>query len=117
LSLELVMRALVSSGLTQTDAEVYIFLAPKTPQKARYIAFALKMKKQQLYSCLKSLQDKGIVNCTGEHPTLFSAVAIEKVIDSLIKANLEEAQHMEENRKKILSSWRSMIKENTHHRE
>jgi len=111
------MRALVSSGLTQTDAEVYIFLAPKTPQKARDIAFALKMKKQQLYSCLKSLQDKGIVNCTGEHPTLFSAVAIEKVIDSLIKANLEEAQHMEENRKKILSSWRSMIKENTHHRE
>jgi len=117
LSLELVLRALVSLGFTQTDAQVYIFLAPKAPQNARDIANALKMKSQQLYPSLKNLREKGVINCTTEHPQLFSAVPIEDALSSFINANLEEAQHMEENKKKILSFWQAMIKENTHNRE
>jgi sugar-specific transcriptional regulator TrmB len=72
------------------------------------------MKNQRLYPSLRNLQKKGIVNCTCEHPKLFSAVLIEEALSSFINANLEEAQHMEENRKKILSFWRSMMKEDTH---
>ena len=117
MSLKQMLKALTSLGLSQTDTEIYIFLAPKAPQNVKDIADALRMKKQQLYPCLQNLQNKGIVNCTSERPTLFSAVPIEKVTDLLVKANLEEAQLMEENRQKILSFWQTMIKENTHHRE
>jgi sugar-specific transcriptional regulator TrmB len=111
------LKALMDLGLSNTDAEVYIFLATKAPQNAKDIANALKMKNQQLYPCLRNLQNKGIINCTGERPKLFSAVPIEEALSSFISANLEEAQQMEENRKKILSFWQAMMKENTHNRE
>ena len=71
------------------------------------------MKNQRLYPCLKNLQDKGIVNCTGEHPKLFSAVPVEEAMRAFINANLEEAQQMEENGEKILSLWRSIMKKNS----
>lgn len=109
------LKNLVGVGLSRIDAEVYVFLATKGSQKARKIAEALKMSKQQLYRTLRKLQDKGIVHSSGERPATFSAVHIEKVIDLLIEANLEEAQQMEENREKILSLWRSMMKGNSPH--
>jgi sugar-specific transcriptional regulator TrmB len=99
-------------GLSKTDAEVYIFLAIKAPQKATDIANALRMKKQRLYPCLRNLQNKGIITCTYEHPKLFSAVPIEEALNSFINASLKDAQHMEKNRKRILSFWRSMMKKN-----
>jgi sugar-specific transcriptional regulator TrmB len=78
------------------------------------MANALKMQKQRLYSCLRNLREKGVVYCTDDRPMLFSAVPIEDALSSFINANLEEAQQLEENRKKILSFWRSMMKEDTH---
>ncbi len=111
------LKALIDLGLSKTDAEVYVFLATKAPQNAKDIANALKMKNRRLYSCLRNLQNKGIINCTEEHPKLFSAVPMEEALSSFINANLEEAQHMEKNKKKIISFWQAMIKENTRHRE
>src|SRR3972149_2945462 len=101
------LSVLVNLGLSQADAHVYIFLAPKIPQKAGDIANALKMDKKHVYPCLKNLQQKGIINCVGDHPKLFSALPIENVIDLLIKANLKEAQQMEQNRQRILSFWQA----------
>jgi sugar-specific transcriptional regulator TrmB len=75
------------------------------------------MKNQQLYPSLRNLQNKGIINCTSEHPELFSAVPIEDALSAFISANLEEARHMEKNREAILSFWQTMIKENTRKRE
>jgi sugar-specific transcriptional regulator TrmB len=56
-----VLRTLESYGLKRVDAEVYIFLAKKGPQKGIDIAGALKIRKRQLYSILEALQDKGVV--------------------------------------------------------
>jgi sugar-specific transcriptional regulator TrmB len=110
-------KALMDLGLSNTDAEVYIFLATKAPQKAKYIANALKMNDQQLYPCLRKLQNKGVINCASEHPKLFYTVPIEEVLSSFINANLEKARHIEENKKKILSFWQAMMNKNTQHRE
>jgi sugar-specific transcriptional regulator TrmB len=108
-------NTLVGLGLTRADARVYIFLAAKIPQKAEDIADALRVKTQHLYPCLRNLQEKGIVNCTDEHPRHFFAVPVENILDLLVKANLEEAQSMEENRQKILSLWHAMTKKNSTH--
>jgi sugar-specific transcriptional regulator TrmB len=112
-SLEQMLDALMNLGLSKADAQVYLFLAPKIPQKASDMANALKMKTQQLYPCLRKLQEKGIVKCTNDRPKLFSAVPIESVLDLLVRANLEEAQKMELNRQEILSFWQAMIKKNS----
>jgi sugar-specific transcriptional regulator TrmB len=113
LSQKRVLKALVSLGLSQTDAEVYVFLATKGPQKARSIATALEMYKRKIYRSLKSLQSKEIVNANLGSPAQFSAIPFDKVLNLLIKAHLKEAQYIEQNKEEILSHWNSMITENS----
>ena len=100
-------------GLSQTDTEVYVFLATKGSQKARNIATALKTYKRKIYRSLKSLQNKEIVNATLERPAQFSALPFDKVLNLLIKAHLEEARYIEQNKEEILSHWQSMITRNS----
>ncbi len=107
---EKLLEALMGLGLKEIDAEIYVFLAKKGPQKGIDIAGALSLRKQPLYRSLKSLQCKGCVKATRERPSRFSAVSIEEVVDLLAGANLKEAQHLEENRQGILSYWQTMIK-------
>ena len=113
MSQERVLKALVSLGLSQTDAEVYVFLATEGPQKARDIATALKTYKRKIYRNLKSLQNKEIVNATLEQPAQFSAIPFDKVLNLLIKAHMEEAQYIEQNKEEILSHWNSMTTRNS----
>ena len=110
MSLERVLRTLESFGLKRVDAEVYIYLAKKGPQKGTDIAGALKIRKRQLYSILEALQDKGVVTVSSEHPALFSALAFEKVLDLLVEANVEQAKAIEAAKEELLSSWQDMNK-------
>ena len=109
MSREWIIRVLVGFGLKHRDAQVYVFLAKTGPQKARTIASQLGIYKQQLYRSLKTLQNKGMVNATFEHPAFFSAVSLEKVIDQFIETKKEEAQHIEKNKDEILSSWQAVL--------
>jgi len=109
-----VLRTLESFGLKRVDAEVYVYLAKRGPQRGIDIANSLKMAKQQLHPILKTLQDKGVVTVSPEHPALFSAVAFEKAVDLLVEANMEQAKAIKETKEELLSSWRNMTKrENT----
>jgi len=108
---ERVLKALVNLGLSQTDAEVYVFLAKTGPQKARNIADALKMYEQQLNRSLESLQDKGIVSATPEQPSQFRAIPFDKALDLLVKAHLKEARDIEQDKEEILSQWHALLKE------
>lgn len=108
MSLERVLKLLENYGLARTEAEIYIYLAKKGPKSEKDLANALKMAKQQLYSSLKNLQSKGMVTATVEKSALFSAVAFERVLDLLVKVNIEQAQAIKETKNELLTSWRSM---------
>jgi len=97
-------------GLSEKEAEVYVFLAKTGPQKGRNIAEALKLYKQQLYRSLKRLQSKEIVNATLQRPSQFSAIPFDKALDLLVKAHLKEARGIEQEKEEILSQWHSIIK-------
>ncbi len=103
-------KALVNLGLSETDAEVYVFLAVDGPHRGKSIAEALNLYKQQLYRSLKNLQSKGMVTATPEHPAHFSAVPFEKIIEHIIEAKAEQAKALQKSREELLASWRSMIK-------
>jgi sugar-specific transcriptional regulator TrmB len=107
LSQETVLNTLVSFGLTQIEAQIYIFLAKKGAQKGRDIRKALKITKQQLYPSLRNLQNKGIVSSTIEHPARFSALPFEKVLDLFIEAKVEETQRLQRSKDEILSKWQT----------
>jgi sugar-specific transcriptional regulator TrmB len=103
-----VLKTLVDIGFSRTDAQVYLFLSRKGPQKGRAISRALNMNRQQLYPCLKNLQSRGIVNATIEYPARFSAVPFEKVLDLFIRGKMEEAQRIQQSKERILSDWQSI---------
>jgi len=113
MSQERVLKALLSLGLTEMDAKVYIFLAKKGLQKAIDIAKSLRMNKEQLYRSLKKLQSKGIVTATLEHPARFSALPFEKVLDLFVKAKMEEAEEIKQNKDEILSFFQSIAVKET----
>lgn len=102
------LKTLVNFGLTQVDAQVYVFLAKKGAQKGRDICKALEITKQQLYPSLKNLQKKGIVSSTLEHPARFSAIPFERVLDLFIKAKIEETQRLQQSKDEILSKWQAL---------
>ena len=104
------MKLLEAFGLARTDAEVYIFLAKKGPKRERDLADGLKMAEQQLCVSLRSLQSRGIVTATVEQSALFSAVAFEKLLDSIVKANIEQAAAIKQTKEELLAGWRSNIK-------
>jgi len=112
LSQERVINTLMSFGLTRMDAQIYILLAKKGPLKAIEVGKALKMSKPQLYRSLKSLESRGIVSATLEHPAKFSALPFEKALDLLAKAKmqkaLEEAQRIQDSKDELLANWQSL---------
>jgi sugar-specific transcriptional regulator TrmB len=94
------------------DAQVYILLAKRGPLKAIEVGKALKMSKPQLYRSLNSLESRGIVSATLEHPAKFSALPFEKALDLLAKAKmkkaLEEAQRIQESKDELLANWKAL---------
>jgi sugar-specific transcriptional regulator TrmB len=105
---EKVLKTLESVGLNRSDAQVYIFLGKRGPQRAREISTATKIPKNLLYQSLKNLQAKGIVNVTLERPARFSAEPFEKVLDIFVRAKLEEVEKIESNKSEILSEWKTI---------
>jgi sugar-specific transcriptional regulator TrmB len=95
-------------GLTPMDSRVYVFLAKKGTQKAIDISKPLKMNKQQLYRSLTNLQSKGIVTSTLEHPSRFTAISFDKVLDLFVKTKMEEAQQIKQSKDELLSVWQSI---------
>ena len=95
-------------GLTEVEAEAYIFLGKRGPLKGAEIARNLKMPKPQIYNVLKKLQNKSWANSTLEFPARFGAVPLAEVIDSKISLKREEAQVIESTREDVLSLWDSI---------
>ena len=113
LTQEWILKTLVSLGFEQQDAQIYVYLALNGPKKAKDIATALKTYERQVHRNLKRLQNKEIVNATPEIPTNFSVISLEKLLDLLAKASLEEARRIEQEKDRILRLWKSTVKRNS----
>ena len=113
MSLARIIEALVSLGLSQTDAEVYVHLATTGPATARNITDTLAINTRQIYRSLKRLQNKGITTANTERPSEFSAVPFEELLDLLIEVKKEQAQTLKESKKEVLSDWHNIVEENS----
>lgn len=108
LSQEKILKTLEKLGLQRPDAQIFIFLGKKGPQRARDIAKSLRMPRQTLYRAIRNLQSKGIITATITRPAKFSAVPFERVLDLFVKAKAEEAHHIEQDKNSLLSDWQSI---------
>lgn len=112
MSLERVFKALVSLGLSEPDARVYVYLALKGSTKTESIVDNLKISRQQIHRSLKYLQDKGIVFADSKSRSIFSALVFEKALDLLIETEKEKTEILQETKKSLLSEWKTSIRRN-----
>ena len=106
LSQENLKNALLHFGATEKEAEVYIFLAKHGTLGTGQIAKQMKKNRGLVYRILSSLEQKGLVEVTLEVPTRFTAVPLEKVIDSYVKAKQVEISQVEKTKSDLLEDWK-----------
>ena len=97
-------------GLTNKEADVYIFLAKHEVLTGGEIAKQTRIARSLVYRILKSLQAKGLVESTLESPIRFVAVPFEKALDLIIKSRQEEALRIERAKKDLLEDWKKVSK-------
>ena len=102
MSLERVIKTLIGLGLSRVDAEVYVYLAKKGPNKVVALARAMNINKQKIYTNLRTLQTKGLVT---KDRTMFSALPFEEALELLIKMEKEQARAMHESKEELLTTW------------
>ncbi|MBN1244153.1 hypothetical protein JXA31_01005 [Candidatus Bathyarchaeota archaeon] len=103
---EIIKTVLKNAGLTEKEAEIYIFLAKHNPLKSTEIAKLIKKDKAQIFRILKGLQAKGFVETTLEFPTRYMVVPFETILESVVKAKKEEVAFIEEAKKDLLAHLR-----------
>jgi sugar-specific transcriptional regulator TrmB len=107
---EELLKVLKDFGLTDTEAEIYLFLARHESLKGTEIAKLIKKDKAQVYHILKSLQAKGLVESTLESPARFTPVPFERIVESTINSKKDEAAQIERTKDDLLSYWGSISK-------
>jgi sugar-specific transcriptional regulator TrmB len=110
MSLERIFKALVSLGLSKSDARVYIFLALEGPKKVTSIVENLKIGRHQIYRSLKNLQNKKIIIADIKDQNTFSALPFKEALESLIKTKKTQTNAIQE-KKLILQKNLSNKKE------
>ena len=113
MSLDRIFKALVSLGLSEPDARVYVYLALRGQTEAGSIVDNLKMSRQQIYRSLKCLQDKGIVFADSKSRGVFSALLFEKALELLIETEKEKTEILKETKKNLLQDWKTSTRKNS----
>jgi sugar-specific transcriptional regulator TrmB len=105
---EKIRAVLRDFGVTEKEAEVYLFMAKHGVLRGGEISRRSNTHKALIYRILASLQRKGLVTPTLESPARFMAVNFENVIDLNIKAKREEAALLENTKKELLEYWKNI---------
>src|SRR5574340_1363411 len=95
-------------GLTGNQSKVYIFLGKYGSKTAPEVCKALKLHRTETYHLLTTLQNKGIVSATFQHPIKFSAEPLNKAIWVLVNAEKERVNTLEKQEKNIVELWDSI---------
>ena len=106
MSVESINKVLKDFGLTEKEAEIYIFLAKHGTLKGGELVTHTKTHRGLVYRILKSFQTKGLVETSAETPVRFTAIPFERILDANIKAKREEAEQIEKAREHLLEDWR-----------
>src|SRR5437899_1750172 len=108
LKLDRLREDLSKFGLTANQAKVYIFLGKYGSKTAPEVCKALRLPRTETYHLLTTLQNKGIVSATFQHPIKFSATSLNKAIWSLVSAEKERVSTLEKQETDIVELWNTI---------
>ena len=108
LTLDKLREDLSKFGLTSNQAKVYIFLGKYGSKTAPEVCKALKLPRTETYHLLTTLQNKGIVAATFQHPIRFSALPLKKAVWVLVNSEKERVNTLEKQEKSITELWNTI---------
>jgi sugar-specific transcriptional regulator TrmB len=96
------IKRLNEFGLSKTEAELYVHLLKYGPKGAGELARSLKTYRLDVYRKLASLIDKAMVSAKKESPSVYTAIDLDKALDSVLLARQRELSSMEEIKAQLL---------------
>ena len=95
-------------GITSNQSKVYIYLGKYGSKTAPEVCHALSLPRTETYHLLATLQNRGVISSTFQHPIKFSALPLEKAIKSMIATEKERVRNLEAKKYEISKIWDSI---------
>ena len=92
---------LISFGLSEKEAQIYLHLLKYGPKPASLLAKSLKTYREDVYRTLPRLIDKGMVNLSIETPTVYVAAKLDIALDGALKRRETELREMERRKQEL----------------
>ena len=108
ISVDELQKSLSKFNLTSNQSKVYIFLGKYGSKTAPEVCKSLKIARTETYHLLSTLQSKGIVSATFEHPIKFSALPLNKAMKTLVNSEKERIKTLEKQEKEVSKLWESI---------
>ncbi len=104
-TLEKLQSKLLDFGLTSNQCKVYIFLGKYGSNTAPDVCRALKIPRTETYKLLTTLQNKGMVSASFQHPIKFTAIPLVDAVHSLINTEKERIKNLENQKTELNQLW------------
>jgi len=95
-------------GLTANQCKVYIFLGKYGSKTAPDVCRSLKLPRTETYHLLTTLQNKGVVSATFQHPIKFSALPLSNALKSMVNTEKERVKKLEIQEQELTKIWDSI---------
>lgn len=95
-------------GIPSNQSKVYIFLGKYGSKTAPEVCRALRLPRTETYHLLTTLQNRGVISASFQHPIKFSALPLEKALKSIINTEKEQVKNLETKKDVISEIWNSI---------
>lgn len=95
-------------GIPPNQSKVYIYLGKYGSKTAPEVCRALRLPRTETYRLLATLQNRGVISATFQHPIKFSASPLEKAIKLMIDIEKERVRNLEAEKDEISKIWNSI---------
>jgi HTH-type transcriptional regulator, sugar sensing transcriptional regulator len=90
-----ILQQLISFGITEYEAKVYVALTQKGPQKASAVALISGIPRPHIYSTLKTLQEKGLIIAIPKNVAEYQARAPGEALSKLLEERKRSVEELE----------------------
>ncbi len=90
-----ILQQLISFGMTEYEAKVYVALTQKGPQKASALALISGIPRPHIYSTLKTLQEKGLITAIPKNVAEYQARPPGEALNKLLEARKRSIEELE----------------------